>query len=382
MQRLLREAGERVAARSDRQVEAGFEIVTALVEAKALHLRGLPFVKSLLQHARQAQTAYLAHEYMNEMWRPCFHADVVAALVGSKARLGRFRPSPREFFLADAVGGSPGGGRTVRRPGHARARQGHVPAARLAPGRLCARRASHRRPPSAMPRSPRSTSALLCSEAQFVWEVEVPSGKAELERGFFGPVVAALAQGPQRVGDLLALPGSPRHDNPAEIIGMLVGTDQALPVLGPPDEPDPLVRRFNAAAAKRFVRSGNLNTGVALATSGTRRAAAVPDARSIRRCPAGGGARSGYRGLGCSARRWAAGGRAGAAARLHRPSHCRARARFGGSSAPFRPRGLSHTDRARPDRAISTLRPVIARNEVTRQSRSSSEHDRPEIASL
>ena len=84
MQWLLREAGERLAVRSDRQAEAGLEIVSALAEAKAHHLQGLPFVESLLQHARHCQTAYLAHEYMNKAWRPCFHADVVAAMAEAK----------------------------------------------------------------------------------------------------------------------------------------------------------------------------------------------------------------------------------------------------------------------------------------------------------
>jgi hypothetical protein len=110
---------------------------------------------------------------------------------------------------------------------------------------------------------------LLCGEAQISWEFDVPSGRAELERRFFGPVVAALGQGPRRVSDLLALPDVPRRDNPSELVGMLVGTEQALPLLAPPSDPDPRVTRFNRLSAKRFVRSGNLNTGMALAASGT-----------------------------------------------------------------------------------------------------------------
>jgi hypothetical protein len=50
---------------------------------------------------------------------------------------------------------------------------------------------------------------------------------------------------------------------------MLVGTDQALPMLALPAEPDARVKKFNAAAAKRFVHGENLNTGMALATSGS-----------------------------------------------------------------------------------------------------------------
>jgi hypothetical protein len=110
---------------------------------------------------------------------------------------------------------------------------------------------------------------LLCPKAQLAWEFEVPSGHATLERSFFGPIVASLDQGPRLVSDLLALPDLPRHDNPGELVGMLVGSEQALPILANPGDPDPRVIRFNRVAAKRFVRQGNLNTGMALAASGT-----------------------------------------------------------------------------------------------------------------
>jgi hypothetical protein len=97
----------------------------------------------------------------------------------------------------------------------------------------------------------------------------VPTGRAALERRFFGPVVAALAQGPRRVRELLTLPQLPRHDNPSELVGMLVGTDQAVPLAAPPGAPDPRVEKFNSLAAKHLVRPDNLNNGSALAASGT-----------------------------------------------------------------------------------------------------------------
>jgi hypothetical protein len=110
---------------------------------------------------------------------------------------------------------------------------------------------------------------LVGPEADFNWEFEVPSGRASLERRFFGPIVAALAHGPRPVRELLGLPDLPRRDNPSEVVGMLVGTDQALPLLAPPAEPDARVRRFNRSAAKRLVRPGSLDRGAALAASGT-----------------------------------------------------------------------------------------------------------------
>lgn len=268
MQRLLREAGERVSSRSDRQVETGFEVVSALAEARAQHLHGLPFVESLLEHARQAQTAYLAHEYMNQAWRPCFHADVVAAL--SEAKLdwvasAHLLENFSSLMLSEAA-------RTVLA-------RFDDPVMRELVKDMCLPRGLRQDVfvRGAQPIAPAERDralgevmlALLCSEPEFAWEIEVPSGKASLERGFFAPIVGALAQGPQRVRDLLALPGLPRRDNPAEVVAMLVGTDQALPITAAPTEPDARVTRFTAAAAKRFVRAENLNTGMALATSGS-----------------------------------------------------------------------------------------------------------------
>jgi hypothetical protein len=110
---------------------------------------------------------------------------------------------------------------------------------------------------------------LMCPEGEFRWDFEVPTGGAALERRFFGPIVGALARGPRQVRELLALPELSRHDNPSELVGMLVGTDQALPLLAPPSEPDARIVIFNRLAAKHLVRSDNLNRGIALATGGS-----------------------------------------------------------------------------------------------------------------
>ena len=268
MQRLLREAGERLAVRSDRQVKAGIEVVHALAEAKAQHVAGLPFVDSLLQHVRLSQTAYLAHEYMTEAWRPCFHVDVAAAMaeakldwvasasllenfsslmLGDEARkvLARFDDPVMRELVKDVC--LPRG---LRQDVFVRGARRISPAERDdALGKVML--------------------GLLCSEAQLAWEFEVPSGHAALERRFFGPIAASLDQGPGFVSDLLALPDLPRRDNPGELVGMLVGSEQALPMLAAPGDPDPRVIRFNRLAAKRFVHQENLNTGMALATSGT-----------------------------------------------------------------------------------------------------------------
>jgi SAM-dependent methyltransferase len=267
MQRLLREAGSRLARRSDRQAAAGLDIVRTLADANVRQLRD-PFVRSVIERNQQTQPNYLAHEFMNAAWRPTFHADVVLALraakldwVASAALLENFSP----LMLHDEA--------------RAVVDRFDEPLMRELVKDMCldrglrqdvfvrgARRLSARERDDALGEV---TLALACPVEQFVWEYEVPVGKATIEGDFFGPIVAALAEGPKRVCDLLALPNLPRHDNPGELVGMLVGTGQALPLSGQPAEPEPHVLRFNALAARRFARLDNLTSGMALATSGS-----------------------------------------------------------------------------------------------------------------
>ena len=268
LQRLLLETGRRTPGSSVRQVAAGWETVAALAEANAPHLRNSPLVQSLTEYARQAQPAYLAHEYMNASWRPCFHAEIVHALAGAKLDwvasaqlLENFTPL---MLSAEA--------RAVA------ARYDDPIMRELIKDMFltrCLRQDVFVRGPRRLTPAERDaalggvTLALQQEEAAFLWEFEVPVGKATFERTFFGPVVAALAEAPRRVDELLALPGLPRRDNPGELVGMLVGSNQALPVVGPAVDLDNRARRLNQAAAKCFVRPDMLNLGMALATAGT-----------------------------------------------------------------------------------------------------------------
>jgi SAM-dependent methyltransferase len=268
MQRLLREAGERVAAASDRQALHGLGLVQDLVEAKARHLDGNPFVGGLLEHARQAQPAYLAHEYMNAEWRPCFHADVVAALAAAKldwVASAQLLENFSALMLPDPV--------------RAIANRHDDPLLRELIKDMCLTRGLRQdvfvRGARRLSPAERDAALLevmltpLCRAQDFAFEIDVPTGKAAFGQEFYGPILAALDAGPQRIGELLALPGLPRRDNPAELAGMLVGSEQALPVLGLPAPPDRRAAALNRAAAQYFVRPDNLNTSMALAVGGT-----------------------------------------------------------------------------------------------------------------
>ena len=84
LQRLVFEAGRRIVARSDQQVAAGLAFATEMRNAKARHLNLDPLPGELLDRLSDAATGYLAHEYMNAHWSPCFHSDVAASLAEAK----------------------------------------------------------------------------------------------------------------------------------------------------------------------------------------------------------------------------------------------------------------------------------------------------------
>ena len=268
MQRVLLEAGARASGRADRRVAVGWEFVRAMMDAGAHHLHEGALVRSLSEYSQTAPAAYLAHEYMNATWRPCFHADVVQALAGAKLDwvasaqlLENFTP----LMLGEAA-------RTVLSRNDEPVMRELVKDMFLT---RCLRQDVFVRGVRRLTNAERDAAlnevmlALLTQEDQFAWEFEVPVGQANIERKFFGPIVSALSEAPQRVSALLGLPELPRRDNPGEVVGMLVGSHQALPVIGPAIEPDDRVRRLNRAVAKRLVRPDNINIGMALAASGT-----------------------------------------------------------------------------------------------------------------
>ena len=86
MQRIVREGGKRLAARSDKQAAEGLKLVQELRGADAYQLVRSVWLKSLIERAAELPTSYLAHEYMNDFWAPCFHADVAKALQGNNAK--------------------------------------------------------------------------------------------------------------------------------------------------------------------------------------------------------------------------------------------------------------------------------------------------------
>ena len=265
MQRVLREAGRRLATRSDRQAQMGLQFAHALMQAEAKQMKGSAFVAAMMEKLNGVPVQYLAHEYMNEAWNPCFHADVAADFaeaklewVGSAQLIENFRQltftdAQRELLdrfdepvmlelIKDMCLD-----RGLRQDVFVRgARRLNGAARNAALGEV--------------------TLALTRLVENVQYEAAVPAGRASMEAPFYQPIAAALAERPRRVRELLELPELVgRRDNPAELIGLMVGTDQAMPVTLRPAAPDEAGTRFNRVAARQLAGTEMLNAGVGLA---------------------------------------------------------------------------------------------------------------------
>jgi SAM-dependent methyltransferase len=266
MQRVMRDCGRRLATRSDRQAEEGLKLVQELQKADALQIIRLPWVNSLVERLATLPAPYLAHEYMNDSWAPCFHADIMASFaeakldwVGSASLIENFPeltltaeqrevtqrfddPMLRELVKDMCLD------RSLRHDVYVRGARRMSPAARDAA--LMDVRLSLNISPDEMP-----------------YEADMPAGRAALNRAFYGPITEALAAGSQRVGDLLALPDiDGRRDNPAELIGILVGLDLAEPAARPGAQPTAQALRFNRATSAKLSRTENLGRPIAAAS--------------------------------------------------------------------------------------------------------------------
>jgi SAM-dependent methyltransferase len=266
VQRVVREAGLRIARRSDQQAEAGVMVLKELFAAEALSLPADGRIKTWLAEIENYPSTYLAHELMNANWSPCWHAEVAQDLsaarldwVGSAHPLDNFPeltmsgpqrivyekfddPMVRELIKDLCLG------RTLRHDVYVRGAQ----------------RLSAAQRDAALSQL---SLGLIVPLSRVEFAVEVNAGKAEFAQDFYRPVTDMLAKGPARIADLLHAPGAvATRENPAELAGMLIGTRQAMVVSRPGAGPGEAALRLNALLAERLGVTENLNRAGALAS--------------------------------------------------------------------------------------------------------------------
>ena len=273
IQRLLAEYAALVPDRSDRQLVEAVGFMKAMQGVGAGLLKDNAFVDQILRSFDRGDVEYLAHEYLDAHWHPLFHADVARelgeaklAFVGAATIVDNFPgmvTTPEQKALLDRIGR-----REVRetfkdfiQPKLLR-RDVYVRGARRLP-------------------QPRQESllrdltlALVISPEQTTTTVRAPLGEAQLTEGVYRPILDALAERPHRIAELMDLPAVRTQSTAtaAEIAGMLIGTDQALPVLepAPSAQQQAACQAFNLTLGRQFLYAKcNTNAGLASPLLGT-----------------------------------------------------------------------------------------------------------------
>lgn len=254
--------------RSDRRVVQSLERALQFADAGAVGLSE-EMLKGLKKERDNANVAYLSHEYLNEHWAPCYQMDVARDLSGAKLSfvgtanllenfpdlslsgeqrdlLAQLPPAlsetARDYFLQ----------RTFRRDIYMRGAR-PIPERRL-DHRISEKRLSLVIPPSAITRT-----------------VKIPRGEATLNEGFYTPAFEALTEKPHTIGELRDLPhAAAKSASPREVLGMMVGTRQAMLMPNSiSEEALAGVRAFNLAHLAACADEGRAVCALAAAATGS-----------------------------------------------------------------------------------------------------------------
>ncbi len=246
VQRLLWDLAALSPSRSDQRIIRAIEQLEALKAAGARALTANEFAGDPMKQLRLGSEQYLAHEYLNDHWNPMYHADLARELAAAKLTYAGSANLIENFaeVMLDAEQreflnnlGAPHLRETVRDfcTNRSFRKDVFVRGAQL----LSAARQNAL--------LSRIKLALLVSRQEFKFQIEAPAGKGDLNRETYGAVVDALAERPRTVEELVNLPTMPgsHRMSPVELVGILVGTRQAAPVVDG-------VAPFDQAAADRL----------------------------------------------------------------------------------------------------------------------------------
>lgn len=259
VQRLLSEVAGLTHGSSVQRVAEGFDLLKKLYQAKAVHLTTNELARDLIEHT-SLNPAYMAHEYLNQFWRPLFFADVARDFAGAKLEyVGPARPvdlfdqlmmTEEQIALTDGVP-DPIVAETLR------------DYCRMRTFRVDIHVKGLRRMP-AHERDMRLASvplALTCGPTDFPYELPMPRGVANLPDAIYRPMIEALAEhGPATLSEILSRPGyaGKAPGSITECIGMLL-TTRKIAAAAPLDDAT-AIARCRAANRRSAMRMRELAT--------------------------------------------------------------------------------------------------------------------------
>jgi SAM-dependent methyltransferase len=229
LQRLLEEAARQVGGSEAARANAALDTLERLRDAGALFLPPPKVLEQIITKGRKAP-AYMVHEWLTSFWRPAYHADLARALVGARMEYGGCaRPSAslpalqmtdaQRAILADPP------------PGFDRETLADVFLARRFRTDIFVRgrQAGGRRT------LPQFRLALAAAPDAVKLEIKTALGEVTLADAQIAALVAAMADGPKRIGELMQLPEC-EDLSATDLAVMLVESGVANPVWR--DRPD------------------------------------------------------------------------------------------------------------------------------------------------
>jgi hypothetical protein len=262
LQKLIYATSRFDTSRSDFKARNAIEFAEEVAKAGSIAFDA-QMVSGLKKHIDGGKSVYVAHEYLNEHWRPVFQTDLAARLKEAKleycatavlvenfpklcltneqqAIVDRVPIELRELLNDIFIE------RSFRRDIYVRGR-------RAIPER---RRDERLR---------RQRLTLTVAPAAVTHKIKIPLGEAELHPRFYQPAFKALGEGVRTVGEVLDLPEAQGTTvTPQEVIGMTIGSGQALAA---PNDITPAalarVRAFNLAHLKACADEGRTTMGLA-----------------------------------------------------------------------------------------------------------------------
>ena len=266
MQKLMRLSSEDPRATSHRRVQRGVSLVQALAAAGAPHLNSPGLGQQIVQRLPELPAAYLAHEYLNDAWSPCFHADVAEAMAGAKLDYAG-SASLTENFAALMLTDEQRALHDAQDDPRLRELIKDLCLPRGLRHDVFVRGSQVLRPAVRTEALKNIVLALTTPPDSVAYEFEVASGVASISPGHYGPMIAAMARQPCSVGDLMSLsPAGHANDDPREVIGILAGAGYAVPVARPGAPPHPSAVRFNRVAAEWLAEPAMLTRPAAVAS--------------------------------------------------------------------------------------------------------------------
>lgn len=269
LQRMIRTLAQLQDGRSDDRAAAALQLIKRMAGAGAGVLLTEQITR-LEEMCRKDEIAYVAHEYLNEHWQPCYQMDVAKALAPARltfaASANIFDNYPDICMTAEQrelVDNSPVGlqetmrdffmERTFRRDIFIRGARG-----------IPARRVERRL------REIRLTA--LAFKTALSRDIKVPIGNATLGEPFYEPALKLIADGTPTLDEIFSHVDSAKSTATGrEAIGMLVGSKQAMTVTAKTPSIQALerVRRYNSAQIRLASDQGKAHTSLAGASVGS-----------------------------------------------------------------------------------------------------------------